>query len=566
MMPALAGLALQAATPASVAALPPAASEGHGASVPFQTLEAEDGVTDGTILGPDRRFGTLAAEASGRRAVRLTGSEQLRFTLPAPADAMTLRYAMPDAPDGGGLQGRMAVYAEGRRIATVPLTSRFAWYYGSYPFTNQPKDGRAHHFYDHVRLRLGRTLPAGTQVTVAREASDRTGWTVIDLADFERAPAPRAPPADALSVRAFGADPSGRRDARAAFQRAIDRGRATGRPVWIPPGRYRIDGHLRVDRVTLLGAGHWHSVLRGNGIGIFGHDGARGSRDVWLAGFAMLGEVAERVDRAQLQAIGGALSDSIVEDLWIQHTKVGLWISGPAERLTVRRLRVYDQAADGVNFHGGVTRSAVEDSFFRNLGDDGLAMWSHRHENRGNAFRRNTIVAPVLANGIAIYGGRDIRVEGNLVADTVTQGGGLHLGQRFDATRFAGVIRLHDNLVVRGGSMDPNWNYGIGALWIDARDGPITGARILIEGDRYVDSSFAAVQFHGLEIRGVAIEAMRIMGAGSGAFQLQAPGAATVGHTHAEGLGAAAVLDAGRGFDLHATEGNRGWSDRAPLP
>ena len=61
------------------------------------------------------------------------------------------------------------------------------------------------------------------------------------------------------------------------------------------------------------------------------------------------------------------------------------------------------------------------------------------------------MIAPVLANGITIYGGRDIGVEHNLVADTVTQGGGLHLGTRFAAAPFAGTIRLTGNMVAHGG-------------------------------------------------------------------------------------------------------------------
>jgi hypothetical protein len=32
--------------------------------------------------------------------------------------------------------------------------------------------------------------------------------------------------------------------------------------------------------------------------------------------------------------------------------------------------------ADGVNLHGSVSNSTVEQSFLRNLGDDGLASWS----------------------------------------------------------------------------------------------------------------------------------------------------------------------------------------------
>lgn len=548
--------------PATVAGLAPEASAGKGARVPFVTIEAEDARYTGALLRADRGFGELAAEASGRRAVRLTGEQGVGFVLPSPADAVTVRYAIPDSTDGRGIDSKLGVYAGGERIGTLALTSRYSWYYGRYPFTNRPGDGGAHHFYDHVRLKLGRVLPAGTLVTLRREPGDAAAWTAIDLADFERVPAPRAMPAGAVSVVELGADPSGARSSLAAFRAAIARGQRTRRPVWVPPGTYRIDGHLTLDRVALLGAGHWHSVLAGNGVGLFG----RNSRDVTLSDLAIIGEVTRRIDKAQTQGVGGAFSNSTLSDLWIQHTKVGLWLDGPMDRLTVRRVRVYDQAADGLNFHRGVTNSLVEDGFFRGTGDDGLAMWSHGAENRGDVFRRNTVIAPSLANGIALYGGRDLTLADNLVADTLTQGGGYHLGSRFKATPFAGTIRLDGNMAVRSGSMDPNWKFGVGALWFYALEAPMTGAAFEVRGTVLVDSSYEAVQFLGKPIGGVTIDGLSIANAGSAAFQLQAPGEASARGVAARGLGDAGVLDAGRGFRLIDRGGNRGWERRAPFP
>ena len=40
----------------------------------------------------------------------------------------------------------------------------------------------------------------------------------------------------------------------------------------------------------------------------------------------------------------------------------------------------------------------------------------------GNTFDHNTVQTPVLANGIAIYGGEDNTVSDNLVADPVREG------------------------------------------------------------------------------------------------------------------------------------------------
>ncbi len=437
------------ATATTVAALPPLATKGRGARVPFVEYEAENGVTNGHVIGPDRTFTSLAAEASGRRAVLLEGAGGfVEVVLGAPANAVTLRYALPDSATGGGLTGEIALTADGVRLGTLSLTSRYGWLYGAYSFTNRPADGSPHHFFDEARLRLNRTLPAGTRVRFVIEKTGQPSPIALDLADFEVVPPPLLRPAGAISILGFGADPTGVRESSAAIAIALAAGRRTGRTVWIDPGDYRVDGHLEVDQVTLAGAGPWHSTLRGRGVGVFGRSATGGSRNVVLRDFAIIGEVDARDDKAHLAGVGGSMSDSLISDLWIQHTKGGLWFDGPMARITVRGLRILDQAADGLNFDAGVTDAVVEDTFVRNSGDDGLASWSHRLENKRIFFRHNTVIAPILANGLAAYGGRDITISDNLVADTLTEGGGLHLGAaRFFATPFAGKIviaRQHD--------------------------------------------------------------------------------------------------------------------------
>ena len=104
---------------------------------------------------------------------------------------------------------------------------------------------------------------------------------------------------------------------------------------------------------------------------------------------------------------------------------------------------ITDQIADGINFHQGVTNSRVVNSLIRNTGDDALAMWSQAVsgqpgiEDANNVFDHNTVQNPVLANGIAIYGGRDNTVSNNIVADPVREGSGLHAGSalRLDPVR-----------------------------------------------------------------------------------------------------------------------------------
>lgn len=259
----------------------PGAADKVGAAVPFVEYEAEAATTDGTVLKPDRTYTTLATEASGRQAVTLAKAGQfVEFTLTETANAVTLRYSIPDSADGAGQDSRVDVTAGGKSVGTVALTSKFSFFYGKFPFTNTPSTERPHHFYDEARTLLGSTLDAGTKVRVA--TTDDIAVT-LDVADFELvAPAAKAP-ANALDVVTdFHADPTGKQDSTAKFQAAVDAGKAQGRPVFVPTGTFTLFSHVILDGVTLQGAGPWFSVLGGRdpadrtkSVGLFGRANPR---------------------------------------------------------------------------------------------------------------------------------------------------------------------------------------------------------------------------------------------------------------------------------------------------
>src|SRR5260370_25258316 len=76
----------------------------------------------------------------------------------------------------------------------------------------------------------------------------------------------------------------------------------------------------------------------------------------------------------------------------------------------------------------------------------------------------------------------------NLISDTLTEGGGLHLGNRFGAVPLSGRISLKGNMVVRGGSFDPRWHIAVGAVWLYALDTPLQ-ALLDLQATPLVDTS-----------------------------------------------------------------------------
>jgi hypothetical protein len=126
------------------AALDPSLVAGRGARVDFAEQEAENAATNGTVIGPDRSAYTLPAEASGRKAVKLTPGQHVEFTLPSAANAITVRYSIPDAVNGGGITAPLDVSVNGGPPRAMTLTSQYAWLYNQYPFSNDPNAGLLH--------------------------------------------------------------------------------------------------------------------------------------------------------------------------------------------------------------------------------------------------------------------------------------------------------------------------------------------------------------------------------------------------------------------------------------
>jgi hypothetical protein len=589
--------------------------------VAFLEQEAESATTDGTVIGPDRTAYTLAAEASGRKAVRLAPDQHVDFTLPRAANAITVRYSIPDAPGGGGITAPLDVVAGSDDAQRMTLTSQYAWLYNLYPFTNDPNAGvlhpdwwitecqcvpnstnppfevtkpfRPNHFYDEQRLLLRHRYQAGDTIRLKVPASSHAASTVIDLLDSELVPRPFRDP-HALSVVRFGADPSGRRDSADAFDRAIASARANHRKVYIPEGTFQVNRHIVVDDVTIEGAGNWYSIVRGHevaldtplpdgskhtGVGFYGKyvaDG--GSANVHLSGFAIEGDVRERIDLDQVNGIGGALSDSTIDGLYIHHTKVGIWLDGPMSNLRITNNVITDQIADAINFHTGVTNSVAEHNFIRNTGDDGLAMWSEKTANANDSFSHNTVQTPVLANGIALYGGTDNTVAGNLIADPIREGSAIQLGSRFGAVPFGGHQWITDNTTVRAGTFELNWNIGLGAIWLYALEKNLD-ADVQVVGDQFLDNTYNAIMLVSdfpvkdqYSITNVHFKDVRVDGTGTSVVSARSAGSASFDNVDARNVGAVGVNNcgsfnftpAGSEFSLVDLGGNDGGGTTGP--
>ena len=416
----------------------------------FTTVEAEDGVCTGSLLGPTFIGHTsevhLATEASGRRACQLkTAADYVEFIATVSYSALAIRFSIPDAPKGGGISSQIRVAVDGAELPPQNISSAHSWVYGNLPckppsYCNDPKDGLPSHYYDEVRIDLSKEVKGSSKslrqpgsrirlamvppppsppqqqgqqelldaplnctavpyeerrdcgfsgVTAAQCVAKGCCWDphpvpnpdhhpycfykpsppappapftlTIDLIDLYTVPAPYQPVAGAVSVLDHGADPLGRKDSRDAFQAALRAAAAAAAAaaanaaertdeagagaaaavgaVWVPAGDYLVLGHIIMPQhggVSLHGAGPWHSTLRGGQTNptIVGIHAAAASIGMGLYDIAIIGDVRGRDDQSDVVGVGGTpTGGAVIQNVYIQHTKCGLWINGPGEGL-----------------------------------------------------------------------------------------------------------------------------------------------------------------------------------------------------------------------------------------
>jgi hypothetical protein len=468
-----------------------------GADVPWTTIEAEAMTVTGTVLGPEYGPHRLEMEASGQKCVRLArGGEHVEFTSDASYDSLVLRYNLPDAEKGGGTTSVLRLLINGHLVQSLSLTSRNAWLYGNYPFSNDPAQGKPRNFYDERRLK-GLKIAPGDQVRLEKATDDGVAC-VIDLVDLELVPAPVARPANALSVLDFGAKGDGMTDATAALRACIAAAQKQGRVVWVPAGDYLITGDIVVpSAVTIQGAGMWHTTFVGDAQ-LYAQAERRvrfklTGTDVHLADFAIAGQLNYRNDQeANDGVVVAGAKDASVSRLWIEHTKAGVWAYNGIN-LVIVGCRFRNLLADGVNFCVGTSHSVVENCTARGTGDDCYAVWpvasdqghdEHAEKPGHNVIRRSTGQLTFLANGAALYGGANNRIEDCLFTDIAT-GCGILISTTFPTAdeqgkvdnNFSGTTVVKNNRLVRCGGYDHSWAWrGSFQIAMDRRS--ISGLRI----------------------------------------------------------------------------------------
>ena len=454
----------------------------YGAKLGYTTYEAEQGeLKNGVVKNAPSSEAehATAREASGQAYVDLPTNASVSFIAQADANAVAIRYTVPD-----GESGKVEVKVNNTVIGTLDLSSKSNWQYldnykyhpdGDIKVHDTPAADRLARFqFDEVsQLFKEANIKVGDKVTITNIDSTPVG---IDLVDLEKAPDAIKQPENSVSITDFGAVANDGSDDYQAFMAAIESAKASKKSVYIPEGQFDFSEQLHIyapEGVKISGAGQWHTKLHftstkigGGGI-VFEH----GTNKIDFGNVSMDSDLTSRYNEgANYKGISGTLGNgSSIHDIKIEHFEVGAWIGdyAPAsdmhytDGLTISNATIRNNLADGVNFAQGTSNSTVINSNIRGNGDDGLATWSSIHENtnahvaENNRFLNNTVELGWRAAGIGIFGGKGHEVANNLIKDN-TNWGGVRLNTVFKKSHNFDFndtgISVHDNLLVSNGT------------------------------------------------------------------------------------------------------------------
>jgi hypothetical protein len=455
------------------------AQQKNGATMLWTTYEAERMHTTGTVLGPAYDPYKVETESSGQQCVTLGSKGQyVEFAAKATANSLIIRYSLPDSKDGDGTNSTFGIYINGKFIKRYKVTSHYAWLYGKYPFTNNPTAGVPRHFYDELRIK-GIKIAKGDMVRIKRDdqIGDDANYTIIDLVDLENIAPPLQQPTNSLSIadKSFlGSDFKG--DYTTAFKNCITQAIETGKSVWIPAGEFKITGDILLpSNITIQGAGMWYSELVGDSA--LYHDPNRRVRikgsgsNIHISDFAIIGKLTYRNDRESSDGIVGSYGEnSTISNIWIEHTKVGMWIEN-SKNLKVTGCRMRNTLADGINFCVGMAQSTIQNCSARGTGDDCFAIWPTVFMKQVYVPGHNLIVnctgqLPYLANGGAIYGGDSNAIKNCLFTD-ISQGSAILISTTFPTesrdksinNNFSGTTIIEDCDIKSSGGFDHEWDW-----------------------------------------------------------------------------------------------------------
>ncbi|MEV8512084.1 discoidin domain-containing protein [Dactylosporangium sp. NPDC051484] len=471
---------------------------GRGANMPYDMYEAEDGTVGGgaQVVGPSRDIGTIAGEASGRKAVTLnsTGS-YVQWTTRASTNTLVTRFSIPD-----GTSSTLNIYVDGTFAKSISLTSKFAWQYGNEASPSNSPGSGPRHIYDEANILLDNTVPAGHTIKLQKDAAN-SGTFAIDFINLEQV-SPIANPDPAKYVTPAGF-------AQKDVQNAIDSARqsTTAVGVYLPAGTYITNEKFNIGgkALQIIGAGPWYTKFftpqdqQNTDAGFRVETSANGST---FKNLSFFGNYVERIDGPG--KVWGELKDNqnlTIDNVWVEHTVCMYW-GVHNNNINISNSRIRNTYADGINFTNDTTNTHLNNIDARTTGDDSFALFSATDGggsvgNHDNLWENLSATLTWRAAGLAIYGGYNNTFRNLYIADMLTYSGitisSLDFGYPFVGFGPGSTPTNIQNvsLVRAGGHF---WgNQAFGAIWVFSASKQFRGIRV--SDVDIVDPTYSGIMF-----------------------------------------------------------------------
>jgi parallel beta-helix repeat protein len=446
----------------------------QGATTPFITYEAEDGVLAGgaAILEMTAlpSAPTVELESSGRKCVELNVvGESVSWTTKDITNTIVVRVSIPDAPAGGGITDSLNLYVNGIFRQAIVCTSKYAWVYGvNDMIDNNPVTGTPKRFYEMQRAFIkGEPVAAGSTITLKKEAINTSPYYRIDFIWLENVGPALTQPANTLSVTSYGATPNDLTDDSQAFANCVSACQSQRKGMWIPAGNFYTGGSiLNATGINIYGAGMWYTtntrIIGGRhkwnltnctiqDLYIFNPEVGRNVTLGHDSGMTIQGELGWTVQR-----------------VWTHHCFY--WCSGTDG--IIKDCRATESWADGINLNNGPSvkpdyaglRLTAQNNYIVGPGDDGIAI---NAQNGGGAagnmvdtkILNNTSIGVTWANGMRVAGGRNSLVQNNLITDPA-DGNGIRVGKFGISGNDCESVLVADNLILRGCGIRATYGQG----------------------------------------------------------------------------------------------------------
>ncbi len=487
--------------------------------MPYERYEADAGTYGGGAelrTAPDFDEANPAVEASDQRFVALPSDGSfVEWPVNDNARGVTLRFTLPDAPGGGGVEGSLDLFVNDALVETIDMTSYWAWQYYPNSDPNDEPSTRPRMRFDEVHFLLDKGLSPGDVMRLEKTNGDAYEYGV-DFVEIEAVPAALPQPAGYVSVEDFGATPDDGTDDLEAFQEALVAAGRAGTGVYIPEGVFTLDNKLlfETSNIGFKGAGIWYTELFFSREEIFSGGILARASNVELSDFYLNTVNNQRflngayvIYKAFMGTYG---EDSEIHDTWATHFEVGAWIAGydppypidVTQKLQFHHNRVRNNYADGINLCQGTSNSAVYQNNFRSNADDAMAVWPNNAfdapEGINNIFSYNTIENTHRAGGAALFGG-----DGHQIHHCIFKDGNASSGIRL-TTDFSGFlfedtenIRIYENTIISCGTSTDLFGAERGAI-------ELYGPKSVIRGISFENIDIVNAQRHAIQIGGSA--------------------------------------------------------------